>query len=64
LGLGLDVFGEVGGDGLVEFVEHAHGEHRVDVSGLDQFVERIRELHPDAASPEPRCQHLDRSRSA
>ena len=49
LALCLDVFGEVGGDGLVELVEYAHGEHRVDVAALDQLVERIRQLHPNSA---------------
>lgn len=34
----LDIFGEVGSDGFVELVENTHGEHRIDVSGLDKFV--------------------------
>lgn len=48
LALRLDIFAKVGGDGLVELVQHPHGEHGVDVSGLDEFVECIGELHTDA----------------
>ena len=47
----LYVFGKVGCDGLIKLVEDAHGEHRVDMTRLDEFVQRICKLHPDPTMP-------------
>lgn len=50
----LYVFGKVGCDGLIKLVEDAHGEHRVDMTRLDEFVQRICKLHPDPTMPDIR----------
>lgn len=48
-GLCLDLGAERVGDGAVKLVEHAYRQQRVDVSRLDERVERRSQLDADAA---------------